>query len=98
MKCIFMTNQVVNTTYSSNWINPSSSSKRRENSIYIVEAGYCDGKAVFILCRLGIVTGKHLAEHCYENFPRIPNVILWIMVEIAVIGSDMQVSLHCKKS
>ena len=41
--------------------------------------------------RLGIVTGKHLAEHCYENFPRIPNVILWIMVEIAVIGSDMQV-------
>jgi NRAMP (natural resistance-associated macrophage protein)-like metal ion transporter len=43
--------------------------------------------------RLGIVTGKHLAEHCYENFPRIPNVILWIMVEIAVIGSDMQVSL-----
>jgi NRAMP (natural resistance-associated macrophage protein)-like metal ion transporter len=46
--------------------------------------------------RLGIVTGKHLAEHCYENFPRIPNVILWIMVEIAVIGSDMQVSLHCK--
>ncbi len=37
------------------------------------------------------MTGKHLAEHCYENFPRIPNVILWIMVEIAVIGSDMQV-------
>jgi hypothetical protein len=62
-----------------------------------LEAGYCDGKAVFILCRLGIVTGKHLAEHCYENFPRIPNVILWIMVEIAVIGSDMQVSLYTVK-
>jgi NRAMP (natural resistance-associated macrophage protein)-like metal ion transporter len=43
---------------------------------------------------LGIVTGKHLAEHCYDSFPRLPNVILWIMVEIAVIGSDMQVFLH----
>jgi NRAMP (natural resistance-associated macrophage protein)-like metal ion transporter len=53
-------------------------------------------KTVF-LCRLGIVTGKHLAEHCYENFPRVPNVILWIMVEIAVIGSDMQVSLYTVK-
>ena len=42
--------------------------------------------------RLGIVTGKHLAEHCYDSFPRLPNVLLWIMVEIAVIGSDMQVS------
>ena len=43
--------------------------------------------------RLGIVTGQHLAEHCYNNFPSVPNVILWIMVEIAVIGSDMQVAI-----
>jgi len=40
--------------------------------------------------RLGTVTGKHLAEICHESFPRIPNVLLWIMVEIAVIGSDIQ--------
>ena len=31
------------------------------------------------------------AEICHESFPRIPNVLLWIMVEIAVIGSDIQV-------
>ena len=37
------------------------------------------------------VTGKHLAELCYEKYPRIPRIILWIMVEIAIIGSDMQV-------
>lgn len=40
--------------------------------------------------RLGTVTGKHLAEICHESFPRVPNVLLWIMVEIAVIGSDIQ--------
>lgn len=40
--------------------------------------------------RLGVVTGLHLAEMCRKNYPRIPRIILWIMVEIAVIGSDMQ--------
>ena len=40
--------------------------------------------------RLGVVTGKHLAELCHKHYPRVPRVILWIMVEIAIIGSDMQ--------
>lgn len=40
--------------------------------------------------RLGTVTGMHLAEVCYEKYPKIPRIILWIMVEIAIIGSDMQ--------
>jgi len=40
--------------------------------------------------RLGTVTGKHLAEICHDHFPAVPNFLLWIMVEIAVIGSDMQ--------
>lgn len=26
----------------------------------------------------------------YEYYPRVPRVLLWIMVEIAIIGSDMQ--------
>jgi len=43
------------------------------------------------LCaRLAMVTGKHLAELCYENLHPVPNFLLWIMVEIAIIGSDMQ--------
>ncbi|CAB3996397.1 natural resistance-associated macrophage 2-like isoform X1, partial [Paramuricea clavata] len=40
--------------------------------------------------RVGTTTGKHLAELCYEKYPPIPRIILWIMVEIAIIGSDMQ--------
>ena len=28
---------------------------------------------------------------CHENYPKIPRIILWVMVEIAIIGSDMQV-------
>jgi len=37
-----------------------------------------------------MVSGKHLAEVCQENLHPVPNFLLWVMVEIAVIGSDMQ--------
>ncbi|KAL5006553.1 hypothetical protein ScPMuIL_015359 [Solemya velum] len=40
--------------------------------------------------RLGVVTGMHLAEVCNRQYPKVPRIILWIMVEIAIIGSDMQ--------
>jgi len=40
--------------------------------------------------RLGTVTGLHLAELCYKRYPAIPRLLIWIMIEIAIIGSDMQ--------
>ncbi|XP_037825589.1 protein Malvolio isoform X2 [Lucilia sericata] len=43
-----------------------------------------------LAARLGVVTGLHLAEMCYRQYKKIPRFILWIMIEIAIIGSDMQ--------
>merc|ERR1712212_1416927 len=43
-----------------------------------------------LAARLGVVTGQHLAEVCYRRYRKIPRIILWIMIEIAIIGSDMQ--------
>ncbi|XP_076095135.1 natural resistance-associated macrophage protein 2-like isoform X1 [Mytilus galloprovincialis] len=40
--------------------------------------------------RLGVVTGFHLAEICYKKYAKVPRIILWVMIEIAIIGSDMQ--------
>lgn len=40
--------------------------------------------------RIGVVTGKHLAELCYQRYAKWPRLFLWIMTEIAIIGSDMQ--------
>jgi len=40
--------------------------------------------------RLGVVTGLHLAEMCYRQYRKLPRILLWLMVEIAIIGSDMQ--------
>ncbi|XP_053311766.1 natural resistance-associated macrophage protein 2 [Spea bombifrons] len=43
-----------------------------------------------LAARLGVVTGLHLAEVCNRQYPKVPRIILWLMVEIAIIGSDMQ--------
>ena len=40
--------------------------------------------------RLGVVTGKHLAQVCYDCYPKVPRLMLWVMVELAIIGSDIQ--------
>lgn len=43
-----------------------------------------------LAARLGCVTGMNLAEVCRLEYPRVPRYILWIMIEIAIIGSDIQ--------
>ena len=43
-----------------------------------------------LAARLGVVTGQHLAELCFHQYRKVPRVLLWIMIEIAIIGSDMQ--------
>lgn len=43
-----------------------------------------------LAARLGVVTGLHLAEMCYRQYKKLPRLVLWIMIEIAIIGSDMQ--------
>ncbi|XP_044161061.1 natural resistance-associated macrophage protein 1 [Bufo gargarizans] len=40
--------------------------------------------------RLGVVTGRDLAQICRSYYPKAPRWLLWILVEIAIIGSDMQ--------
>ncbi|KAF4673488.1 hypothetical protein FOL46_007097 [Perkinsus olseni] len=41
-------------------------------------------------CRLAAVTGEHLAEHCRARYARWTARALWVMTEIAIIGSDIQ--------
>jgi len=39
---------------------------------------------------LGVVTGKDLATHCRTRFCKPVSLTLWLMTEIAIIGSDIQ--------
>ncbi|XP_050212709.1 metal transporter Nramp2-like [Mercurialis annua] len=40
--------------------------------------------------RVGVATGKHLAELCREEYPNWARLILWFMAEVALIGADIQ--------
>ncbi|KAK8497825.1 hypothetical protein V6N13_034616 [Hibiscus sabdariffa] len=40
--------------------------------------------------RLGVATGRHLAELCREEYPTWARMILWVMAELALIGADIQ--------
>lgn len=40
--------------------------------------------------RLGVATGRHLAELCREEYPAWARIVLWLMTEIALIGADIQ--------
>eukprot|EP00611_Tribonema_gayanum_P018116 TRINITY_DN31192_c0_g1_i1.p1 TRINITY_DN31192_c0_g1~~TRINITY_DN31192_c0_g1_i1.p1 ORF type:complete len:658 (+),score=140.42 TRINITY_DN31192_c0_g1_i1:114-1976(+) len=40
--------------------------------------------------RLGVVTGNHLAGIARLNYKRPASLLLWLMAELAIIGSDIQ--------
>lgn len=42
-----------------------------------------------LAANLGVVTGKHLAEHCRTEYPRVPNFILWVLAEISIVACDI---------
>jgi NRAMP (natural resistance-associated macrophage protein)-like metal ion transporter len=51
----------------------------------------CMGLLLQLLAaRLGVVTGKHLAQICRKEYPRPASIFLWVMTELAIIGSDIQ--------
>src|ERR1043166_9527644 len=39
--------------------------------------------------RLGIVTGRDLAQACRETYPRGVNITLWFLCEIAIVACDL---------
>ena len=50
--------------------------------------------AQLLSAKLGVVSGRHLAEVCHDQYPFIPRIFLWLAMELAIIGSDIQV-LYC---
>lgn len=43
-----------------------------------------------LAARLGVITGTHLADVCRTHYDRPAALLLWFMMEVAIIGSDIQ--------
>ena len=39
--------------------------------------------------RLGVVTGRDLAQACRERYPRRTGIGLWLLAEVAIIATDL---------
>lgn len=53
-------------------------------------ATFCGLIIQILSARVGIVTGRDLAVLCRQQYSKPMTYILWIMTEIAIIGSDIQ--------
>ena len=42
-----------------------------------------------LAARLGIVTGRDLAQSCRDHYPRSVNYILWVLAEIGIVACDL---------
>jgi NRAMP (natural resistance-associated macrophage protein)-like metal ion transporter len=40
--------------------------------------------------QLGLVTGQDLAQHCGKRYPKPARWLLWVLMEIAIVGADIQ--------
>jgi natural resistance-associated macrophage protein 2 len=43
-----------------------------------------------LAARLGVATGRHLAELCRDEYPGWARHALWLMAEVAMVGADIQ--------
>ncbi|KAG9459472.1 hypothetical protein H6P81_003980 [Aristolochia fimbriata] len=42
-----------------------------------------------LAANLGVVTGKHLSEHCRAEYPKVSTFLLWVIAEIAIVACDI---------
>lgn len=43
----------------------------------------------YLTVKVGIATGKNLAQLCRQAFPRWVNVVLWLMAEVMIVACDL---------
>lgn len=44
---------------------------------------------LLLILKFSYFVGKHLAEHCRAEYSKVPNFILWILAESAIVACDI---------
>ena len=59
--------------------------------VWVLLLAHIAGLVLQILAsRIGVVTGQGLARICRDHYPHYLSLFLWLMAELAIIGSDVQ--------
>ncbi|XP_068656362.1 metal transporter Nramp6-like [Aristolochia californica] len=67
-----------------------SGAKYKYELLWVILVASCAALVIQSLAaNLGVVTGKHLSEHCRAEYPKVPNFLLWVIAEIAIVACDI---------
>mmetsp|Transcript_51474 Transcript_51474/g.129994 ORF Transcript_51474/g.129994 Transcript_51474/m.129994 type:complete len:535 (+) Transcript_51474:102-1706(+) len=59
--------------------------------LWVLFGATCVGLGMqLVAARLGCVTRQHLAEHCRQHYSARVRLALWLLTELAIVGSDIQ--------
>ena len=55
----------------------------------VIGSSLCGMLLQYLALKLGLVTGKNLAKHCRDAFPRPVSLLLWVSAEVMIIACDL---------
>ncbi|MEW1955643.1 Nramp family divalent metal transporter [Terrabacter sp. NPDC080008] len=71
-------------------VNITAGSEHGYALVWVVVFASCSAMVIqYLAAKLGMVTGKSLAEHSSERFPGIGRVLLWLQAELVVVMTDL---------
>ena len=71
-------------------VNIASGAEHGYTLVWVVVFASCSAMVIqYLAAKLGMVTGKSLAEHSSERFPGVGRVLLWGQAELVVIMTDL---------
>ncbi|GAA3705910.1 Nramp family divalent metal transporter [Terrabacter ginsenosidimutans] len=71
-------------------VNITSGAEHGYALVWVVVFASCSAMVIqYLAAKLGMVTGKSLAEHSSERFPGVGRLLLWAQAELVVIMTDL---------
>jgi manganese transport protein len=71
-------------------VNIRSGAEHGYTLVWVVVFASCSAMVIqYLAAKLGMVTGKSLAEHSSERFPGVGRLLLWAQAELVVIMTDL---------
>jgi manganese transport protein len=71
-------------------VNITSGAEHGYTLVWVVVFASCSAMVIqYLAAKLGMVTGKSLAEHSSERFPGVGRLLLWGQAELVVIMTDL---------
>lgn len=71
-------------------VNITSGAEHGYTLVWVVVFASCSAMVIqYLAAKLGMVTGKSLAEHSSERFPGVGRLLLWAQAELVVIMTDL---------